>query len=684
MKKRIVLSVLSAFLVLGLAGCNNTNNDSNTPVIESNEDLATPIITINEKTVSWEKIVNATGYVVNVNGTDLDVGEATTYTLTSDGDFVIKVKAITTNEKFNNSKYSDAKTISIKAQYNTTPTIFLAGDSTVKTYINDQYIGGWGQYLGLYLPSTIKVHNAAQGGRSSRSFINEGRLYDTKEQGYSYTFSENGGKSIESEIKAGDFLFIQFGHNDDDTKAYEDLTYQYQRFVPLGAKDSNGIYPTIKPTKTTTSNLPSDMPSSTKTEVAKYGANYYAYDSTGANGTYKGYLKEYIDFARSKNATPVLVTPVARVKFNAEGKIIGGAGLHGENFAYVEAVRQLAQEEDCLLVDLFNYTKSLLEVATSSYSDFLMALKPNGLTGTWPTGYDQAYKNADAGYTGIEATHYNKYGAYLEAAYVAETIKATTATHNNEKEFFSFRDNVLTTPNSYVNPSNLISKSKVVEIEGTIKGVNVTDPNRTYPSASELEAKLVLIPATPEITNDNYLSVGTLADEALVLYSALNVDDRKAEYKTRIDNAKAKVQALIAANRPVATETYRIDFANVSSLTDVTSPFAVNDTENKLSINSGCLKFGGNGSASAKNLSFTISGNGKVVISFRGSLADSSKSASLGVSNGEEEKIIILEGNVNTYEIEYQISGEKTFYLYRAAGSSTGVMCASIVVEYFA
>ena len=569
-------------------------------------------------------------------------------------------------------------------KYDETPTIFLAGDSTVKTYALDQYIGGWGQYLSLYLKDSISVHNAAQGGRSSRSFINEGRLYDTKEEGYSYTFSENGGKSIEKEIKKGDFLFIQFGHNDDDTKSYDDLTYKYQRFVPLGTPDSNGIYPTIKPTKTSASSLPSDMPQGTKTEVAKYGANYYAYDSTGAKGTYKGYLKEYIDFARSKGAIPVLVTPVARVKFGTDGKIIGGPGLHGTGFAYVEAVKQLANAEDCLLIDLFNYSKTLLETATSTYSDFLMALKPNGLTGLWPTGYDQAYKNADAGYSGIEATHYNKYGAYLEAAYVAESIKNITDTHKDGKEYFTFKDNVLTTPKNYVNPSNLMSKATIEAVEKTIKDVNVKDPNRTFPSDESLVSKLASIPEVDNITASNYEEVATLANEASLLYAALNVDDRKAEYKTKIDNTLAKVQEIIISLRPVATTTYSVDFSTITSLDQIPSPFTINDTESKLSINGGNLKFSSNGSASAKNLAVTVSGKGKVVISFKGSISDSAKAASLGVSNGTEEKLTILEGNVKTYEIEYQIDGNTTFYLYRAAGSSTGVMCASVVVEYFA
>ena len=643
MRKKLLLTILSAFTFIGLAGCDNLSNDNNSLDDEKDKTIE-PVKETDDKKEEKEEQKE------EVNNTEPTIEQEAP---------------------------KDEKA------YNKTPTIFLAGDSTVKTYLEDQYIGGWGQYLGLYLPESIKVHNAAHGGRSSRSFINEGRLYNTKEVGFSFTFNENNGKSIESEIKEGDFLFIQFGHNDDDTKSYSDLTYQYERFVTLGTPDANGIYPTIKPTKTSTEELPSDMPASTKTTVKSYGANYYAYDSTGQNGTYKGYLKEYIDFARAKGATPVLVTPVARVKFSGSS-IIGGPGLHGENFAYVEAMKQLAEAEDCLLIDLFSYTKTMLETLTSSYSDYVMALKPNSLLGKWPTGYDQAYKNADAGYTGVEATHYNKYGAYLEAAYIAQSIKSINDVCNEGNEYFNFKDNVLTEPSKYIAPSNLITKAKISEVEATITGVTVTDPNRVFPSTASLEEKLALIPDLNDINVENHLAVGTLAEEALVLYAAINVDDRKEEYKTKIDATLEKVQEIIISLRPVATNTYSIDFKDIQALADIPSPFVINDTEAKLTLNSSCLKFGGSGTTSDKNLAVTVSGKGKVIISFRGSLADAKKAATLGVSNGTNEQKIIMEGNVKTFELEFEIDGATTFYLYRAAGSSTGIMCQSIVLEYFA
>lgn len=437
-----------------------------------------------------------------------------------------------------------------------TPTIFLAGDSTVKTYEDAQYIAGWGQFLDLFLDESITVVNAAHGGRSSRSFINEGRLYNIDNANFSYTFSQNGGQSIEDSIKAGDFLFIQFGHNDDASKP-SNYSTMYDRMVPLGEPDENGIYPTIPAERTTTSVLPeaytkvaTDAEEATAlATIAKYGTEYYAYGS----GTYKWYLKQYIDFARSHGATPVLVTPVARVKFSGD-KIIGGAGLHGENFAYVEAVRQLAAEENCLLIDLFAESKTMLETATPTYANYLMALKPNDLTGTWPGGYDGAYGNADAGYTGIEATHYNKYGAFLQAAKVAELILGSDVTAK-DGERFNFSDHVLTTPEKYIDPSNFMSKSIVSSLEALLETVNVTNPDRTYPDPADVASAIEEITEMGEVTAENYEIVLAMCEVARAAYNALNVDDRSAV--TNLDAlsaAEAAVEAVIKSLRPEPTK----------------------------------------------------------------------------------------------------------------------------------
>ncbi len=448
------------------------------------------------------------------------------------------------------------------------PTIYLAGDSTVKTYEENWYIGGWGQYLGDYLDG-VKVVNAAQGGRSSRSFINEGRLYDIEDASFSYNFTQNEGKSIGSVIKKGDFLFIQFGHNDDDTKKTSSYSTMYNRMVPLGTPDASGKYPVTAPTgKKPTTYLPEEYTSHVSaadkngalTEIAKYGSEYYSYD---CGGTYKWYLKQYVDFAREKEAIPVLVTPVARVNFNSDGTLKSGPGLHGQDFAYVKAVRQLAQEEDCLLVDLFAETKTMLETATREYANYLMALVPNEMdNGPWPSGYDTAYGNPASGFTKVEATHYNKYGAYLTAAKVAESIKAASAnseTHNRKKEYYTFSDHVKSTPTKYVDPSNLISKTKVAALEGLFGTVNPTNPNRTYPEPATVIAKITEV-CTGEVTAENYLEYKTKCEEALAAYNNLNVDDRSSVTNySLLQQYITAVEAQIEAHRPKPVKVVAFD-----------------------------------------------------------------------------------------------------------------------------
>lgn len=456
-----------------------------------------------------------------------------------------------------------------------TPTIYLAGDSTVQTYDDEQYIAGWGQYLNYFLDENVTVVNAARGGRSSRSFINEGRLFEGEE--YAYTFSENGGKSIEETIQAGDFLFVQFGHNDDATK---DGTWKADRMVPLGEPDADGIFPVTAPTngadgrddgKNVTTYIPSECTGanaasdSTKNDIKKYGDYYYAYD---CGGTYKWFLKQYVDLAREKGATPVLVTPVSRVKYNGDGtQIVGAAGSHGPNFEYVQAVRQLAEEENCLLIDLFVETKAMLETATKTYGDFLMAIVPNTAKGTWPTDYDNMYTNKSDNFEKMEATHYNKYGAYLSAAMVAENILKSVENSDvrgeDGSEYFNFTDHVKTTPSAYVDPSNLISKTKVAALEGLFEKIKPTNPNRTYPAPAEVVTAINTLTAT-EVTKDNYETQLAAYQATVKVYENLNVDDRASVtnydklqgYGASLLNAKILVELDVEASA-ITTDNFK-------------------------------------------------------------------------------------------------------------------------------
>lgn len=601
-----------------------------------------------------------------------------------------------------------------------TPTIYLAGDSTVQTYSDDQYIGGWGQYFSWFFDEDINIVNAARGGRSTRSFINEDRLFQPTD-GNRYSFSENGGKSIEETIEAGDYLFVQFGHNDDDTKTTGDnFTSMPDRMVPLGEPDSNGIYPTILPSddnKASTNELPTEYldllearyPAATdktnhdkvlnvaKNEIAKYGDDYYQY----GNGTYKGYLKMYIDFARSKGATPVLVTPVARVSFDSNGNIKSGPGLHGDDFAYVKAVKQLAEEEGCLLIDNFSATKEMLEVSTKEFADFLMALVPNTLNnGEWPMGYDSAYNNPSAGFTKIEGTHYNKYGAYLTAAHVAEEIinydKNGITSGKDEVEYFNFVDHILNNPFSYINPSNRLSISKANQIEALFTEINVTDPEREYVKAEVAIKAIEDLKANgsiDSINSTNYLSWIELCKEARNVYESLNYDLRRDV--TNINDLIAYEQAALAA-RP---EAYKTIVLSSNDFVDLDTKITIEDHE--FTFGSAIVEYNKKASAFKFNnkdyeattksirLAGNSSGNTQKYVEF--SVTGKCEITLVAVGGGDASRYITLTDTNKKEFASYEISPSQTLVTntiseagtYRIGSKGSNIDLFYIIIEYY-
>lgn len=161
--------------------------------------------------------------------------------------------------------------------------IFYAGDSTVKFNKASTYPQtGLSQAMLLYLADGVEMKSFAQNGRSTKSFLNEGRL-----------------ALMEMEMKKGDFLFIQFGHNDE------------------------------------------------KDDPARH---------TDPDTTFKENLMRFILAARKKGAYPVLITPIARRLFNDQGKFLPGS--HG---AYPEAVKQTGEKACVPVINLTAVTEAYLE-----------------------------------------------------------------------------------------------------------------------------------------------------------------------------------------------------------------------------------------------------------------------------------------------------------------------------------
>ncbi len=273
--------------------------------------------------------------------------------------------------------------------------VYLAGDSTVKDYsakgLNSggkiTNSGSWGEFLYNFFDDRyVTVNNYANGGRSTRSFVNEGSL-----------------DKILANIKEGDYLFIQFGHND----CANGTGYDTERFVPLYTPATKGQspYPVIKPEESMKTPTPSGF---------NYGATYYAWN---CGATYKGFLQYYIDKTLEKGAVPVIVTPVSRLYYDYEnGKIKHHHDADATDNpatmdyltsgdAYVTACKEIYEankDRGVLFLDAFNLTKSLYEKA---YAD---------------CGSD-AYGTAIMGVG--DKTHSNKTGGVIQAGLIAKWIQ---------------------------------------------------------------------------------------------------------------------------------------------------------------------------------------------------------------------------------------------------------------------
>lgn len=207
--------------------------------------------------------------------------------------------------------------------------IWMMGDSTMSIKSKSKFPEtGWGMPFSKLFKGHVKVYNLAKNGRSTKSFINEG-LWNTVYEG----------------LSEGDYVFIQFGHNDEKI----------------------------------------DKPN-TGTSIDEYKKN----------------LSLFVEKARSKNANPILLTPIARRSFK-DGKLVD---THGE---YPEAVRHVADSLDVVLIDMTKETSKLLRKKGEKKSvDFFLHLPPG-------------HENYPNGVT--DNTHLNTHGAKVLADLVVKSLK---------------------------------------------------------------------------------------------------------------------------------------------------------------------------------------------------------------------------------------------------------------------
>jgi lysophospholipase L1-like esterase len=158
-------------------------------------------------------------------------------------------------------------------------TVFLCGNSTIVDQDNEPY-ASWGQMIPRFFDPPVCIANYAESGEAANSFIAAGRL-----------------KKLLTQLKAGDYVFVEFGHNDQKQKG----------------------------------------------------------EGIGAYTSFTKSLKQYISEVRARGGHIIFVTPTQRRSFDENGKI---QDTHED---YPDAMRKLAAEEDVPLLDLNNITRTLYE-----------------------------------------------------------------------------------------------------------------------------------------------------------------------------------------------------------------------------------------------------------------------------------------------------------------------------------
>lgn len=208
--------------------------------------------------------------------------------------------------------------------------IYMIGDSTMANKVPGVYPEtGWGQVFNEYFNKEIVVDNRAQNGKSTKSFIAEKRW-----------------DKIMDSLKAGDYVFIEFGHNDEKV-------------------DKPGVGATLD----------------------EYRAN----------------LLRFVTEARSKQAIPVLMTPIMRRSFYK--------GLfHDTHGAYPDAVRALAKENNVAFIDMHKKSEKVLIDLGDEPTKKLFNWADSGAYAGFPKGVK-------------DNTHLNPVGAHRMAELAVEGIR---------------------------------------------------------------------------------------------------------------------------------------------------------------------------------------------------------------------------------------------------------------------
>jgi lysophospholipase L1-like esterase len=210
--------------------------------------------------------------------------------------------------------------------------IFMAGDSTMSIKEKKAFPEtGWGMPFTAFWDSTVTIENRAKNGRSTKTFISEGLW-----------------KTIQTEATEGDYVFIQFGHNDESVEKKE---------------------------------------------------RYSTPD------TFKMNLVKFITETRSKKAIPILFTPVSRRKFSKDS-----ATALQTHEIYSALVKEVAKQQNCLLIDLDEQSRALYQKFGFENSKLLFLQLQPGEHPNYPEGK-------------VDNTHFTEMGARLIAQIVLKELR---------------------------------------------------------------------------------------------------------------------------------------------------------------------------------------------------------------------------------------------------------------------
>jgi lysophospholipase L1-like esterase len=209
--------------------------------------------------------------------------------------------------------------------------IYLVGDSTMADKSVTAYPEtGWGMPFRYFFDSTVSVENHAKNGRSTKTFREE-KLWEP----------------IRSALKPGDYVLIQFGHNDE---------------------------------------VPTKIGSYTTTEE------------------FKNNLTRYVDECKTRKAIAILITPVARRSFDANGKLVDTHPVYGN------LVKDVAASTNTTLIDLQKLSGELLQEFGEETSKLLFLHLKAGEHPNYPNGK-------------VDNTHFSELGARKMAQLVLSEIK---------------------------------------------------------------------------------------------------------------------------------------------------------------------------------------------------------------------------------------------------------------------